>query len=102
MFWGLLLSTSGTSMIWPFLLIYATGKLNLPLSTVAALISINAGTGMFSSVIAGTLADKIGRKVVMNISLTMTGIAYLLLMRAETYPQFVALMVMIGLGTRSM
>jgi MFS family permease len=85
-------------MIWPFLLIYASGKLSLPLSTVAALISINAGTGMFSSIIAGTLADKIGRKVVMNISLTMTGVAYLFLMRAETYQQFALLMVMIGLS----
>jgi MFS family permease len=95
---GLVLATAGGSMIWPYMLIYASGKLNLPLSTVAALISINAGTGLFSSIIAGTLADKIGRKVVMNISLTMTGIAYLLLMRAETYPQFAALMVMIGLS----
>jgi MFS family permease len=95
---GLVLATAGGSMIWPFLLIYASGKLNLPLSTVATLISINAGTGLISSIAAGTLADKIGRKVVMNISLTMTGLAYLFLMRAETYPQFAMLMVMIGLS----
>lgn len=95
---GLVLATAGGSMIWPFLLIYASGKLNLPLSTVATLISINAGTGLVSSVLAGTLADRIGRKVVMNVSLTMTGLAYLFLMRAETYPQFALLMVMIGLS----
>jgi MFS family permease len=95
---GLVLATAGGSMIWPFMLIYASGKLNLPLSTVATLISINAGTGMISSILAGTLADKIGRKVVMNISLTMTGVAYLFLMRAETYQQFALLMVMIGLS----
>src|SRR5215211_863779 len=95
---GIFLATAGGSMIWPFLLIYASGKLDLPLSTVATLISINAGTGLLASLIAGTLADKIGRKVVMNLSLTMTGIAFFLLMRAETYPQFVGLMVMIGLS----
>jgi len=95
---GIVLATAGGSMIWPFMLIYASGKLGMPLSTVAVLISINAGTGLLSSFIAGTLADKIGRKVVMNISLTMTGLAYFLLMRAETYPQFVGLMVMIGLS----
>ncbi|HEX5807219.1 MAG TPA: MFS transporter [Anaerolineales bacterium] len=95
---GIVFATAGGSMIWPFLLIYASGKLNLPLSTVAALISINAGTGLLSSFIAGTLADKIGRKVVMNFSLTMTGLTYFLLMRAETYPQFVGLMIMIGLS----
>ena len=95
---GIVLATAGGSMIWPFLLIYASGKLDLPLSTVATLISINAGTGLLSSLIAGTLADKIGRKVVMNFSLTMTGLTYFLLMRAETYPQFVGLMIMIGLS----
>jgi MFS family permease len=95
---GIVLATAGGSMIWPFLIIYASSKLNMPLSTVAALISINAGTGLVSSLIAGTLADKVGRKVVMNISLTMIGIAYFLLMNAETYPQFVALMVLIGLS----
>jgi MFS family permease len=95
---GIVLATAGGSMIWPFLLIYASGKLNLPLSTVATLISINAGTGLLASLIAGTLADKIGRKAVMNFSLTVNGLAFFLLMRAETFPQFLGLMVMIGLS----
>ena len=95
---GLVLATAGGSMIWPYLLIYVSGKLSLPLSAVATLISINAGTGLFSSIIAGTLADRIGRKAVMNTSLILTGIAYLLLMRAETFTQFVLLMILIGLS----
>ena len=95
---GVVISTAGGSMIWPFLLIYVSAKLNMPLSTVATLISINAGTGLLSSFIAGTLADKIGRKVVMNFSLTLNGIAYFFLMRAETYPQFVILMILVGIS----
>jgi len=95
---GIILSTAGGSMIWPFLIIYASGKLNLPLSSVATLISINAGTGLVSSLIAGTLADKIGRKVVMNFSLTVNGIAYFLLMYAHTYPQFAGLMMLVGMS----
>lgn len=95
---GIVLATAGGSMIWPFLIIYASGKLNMPLSTVAALISINAGTGLFASLVAGTLADKIGRKVVMNFSLTVNGIAYFLLMYAHTYPQFAGLMILVGLS----
>ncbi len=95
---GVVISTAGGSMIWPFLLIYASAKLNMPLSTVATLISINAGTGLLSSFLAGTLADKIGRKVVMNFSLTLNGIVYFFLMRAETYPQFVILMILVGLS----
>jgi MFS family permease len=95
---GVIISTAGGSMIWPFMLIYASGKLNLPLSTVAALISINAGTGLASSLVAGALADRVGRKGVMVFSLSMTGIAYFLMMHAETYIHFVGLMIMIGLS----
>lgn len=95
---GVVISTAGGSMVFPFLLIYVSGKLNLPLSTVAALISINAGTGLFASFLAGTLADKVGRKVVMVFSLAMMAIAYFFLARADTYPQFVLLMIMIGLS----
>jgi MFS family permease len=95
---GIVLATAGGSMIWPFLTIYASDKLDLPLSKVATLISINAATGLVSSLVAGTLADKIGRKVVMNFSLTVNGIAYFLLMYAHTYPQFAALMVLVGMS----
>jgi len=95
---GIIISTAGGSMIWPFLVIYASNKLNMPLSTVAALISINAGTGLVSSWVAGTLADKIGRKAVMVFSLGMNGVAYLLLIGAETYLHFAGLMVLIGLS----
>ncbi len=66
----------------------------MPLSTVAYLISINAITGLLSSFLAGTLADKVGRKVVMNFSLTLSGIVYFFLMRAETYPQFVIFIIL--------
>ena len=95
---GIVISTAGGSMIWPFLLIYASKKLDMPLSSVAALISINAGTGLLASFLAGTLADKVGRKAVMVFSLAMSGVAYFFLMRAETYPQFAILMVLIGLS----
>ncbi len=95
---GIVISTAGGSMIWPFLLIYVGGKLDMPLSTVAALISINAGTGLFASFLAGTLTDRIGRKAVMVFSLMANGAAYFFLMRAETYPQFVMLMVLVGLS----
>jgi MFS family permease len=98
MVFGIFLSTAGASMIGPFLMIYASEKLHLPLSTVATLITINAGTGLFSSFIAGTLADKIGRKPVMVVSLATNGLIYLFMMRAETYPAFALLMFLTGLA----
>jgi MFS family permease len=95
---GIVISTAGGSMVWPFMLIYASSRLGLPLSTVATLISINAGTGLLASFLAGWVSDRIGRKVVMNFSLTMNGLAFFFLMGANTYQDFAVLMVMIGLS----
>lgn len=95
---GIVISTAGGSMVWPFMLIYAGGKLGLPLSAVASLISINAGVGLFASFLAGSLADKVGRKVVMVVSLAMIGVAYFFLVQAETYIQFALLMGLVGLS----
>src|SRR5512138_338911 len=93
---GIFISTAGSSMIMPFLLIYATDKLDIPLSAAVTLISINAGTGLFSSFIAGWLADHVGRKLIMNISLTVNGLAYLGMRFAVTYPTLAVLMMCIG------
>src|SRR5512142_3536117 len=77
MVFGVFISTAGASMIMPFLMIYATDKLGIPLSQAVTLISINAGTTLFASFLAGSLADKVGRKMVMNVSLTISGLTYL-------------------------
>jgi len=93
---GLLISSSGTSMIWPFLMIYVSEKLQLSLSTVSTLITINAGTGLLTSFIAGTVADKLGRKPVMVVSLGINGLGYLLMSMAHTYLGFALLMLVMG------
>ncbi len=98
MVFGVFLSTAGASMIMPFLMIYATGKLGIPLSAAVTLISISAGTTIFSSFLAGSLADKVGRKLVMNLSLTINGLAYLGMRFALTYPSLAVLMFLIGLS----
>jgi MFS family permease len=98
MVFGIFLSTAGAGMIGPFLMIYASEKLGLPLSTVVTLITINAGTGLFSSFIAGTLADKVGRKPVMVVSLATNGLIYLFMMHANSYAAFAFLMFLTGLA----
>lgn len=93
---GLLISSAGASMIWPFLMIYASEKLSLSLSAVSTLITINAGTGLLTSFIAGTVADRFGRKPVMVFSLAVNGLGYLFLSQAHTYPAFALLMFVMG------
>ncbi len=93
---GLLISSAGTSMIWPFLMIYVSEKLRLSLSTVSTLITLNATCGLLASFVAGTVADKLGRKPVMILSLAINGIGYFLLSQATTFLQFAILMFVMG------
>jgi MFS family permease len=93
---GLFISSAGASMIWPFLMIYVSEKLSLSLSTVSTLITINAIMGLLTSFIAGTVSDKLGRKLVMIISLTFNGIGYLFMSQAHSYLGFALIMVLMG------
>ena len=72
-------------MIWPFLMIYVSKRLDLPLAQVATLMTINAVSSVISSFLAGSIADRLGRKGVMLISLFADAFLFILLAGAETY-----------------
>ena len=93
---GLFISSAGASMIWPFMMIYASEKLNLTLSTVSTLITVNAVVGLFASFIAGAVADKVGRKPVMVVSLAVNGLSYFFMSYANSYLEFAIIMVFMG------
>lgn len=88
MFTGVILLTLGITMIWPFLMIYASETLSLPLVTVASLMTINAISGLISSILAGPVVDWLGRKWVMVVGLIGNSLCYLLLSRADRYGMF--------------
>ena len=96
LFWGMLISTIGSSMIWPFLMVYASERLNLPLTQTASLITLNSTASLIMTFVAGQITDRIGRKMVMVVSLISNAIVYLFLSHAMTYAQFAILMVTLG------
>ncbi len=96
MFWGMMLSTIGTSMIWPFLIIFVSEKLQLPLTAVASLLTIQAISSVIASFLAGPVIDRFGRKWIMVVSLLLNGIAYIFISQAETLPMFALLMAITG------
>lgn len=96
LFWGSLVNFTGMSMIWPFLVIYLGNELNLPLSVITTLTSINAVASLISSFLAGSITDKLGRKWTMAISLCMTGFTLAAMVPAHTYTQFAILMALRG------
>jgi MFS family permease len=96
MFCGMLISTVGASMIWPFLMLYLSEKLHVPLTTAAALATLNATVGVISSFIVGPITDRVGRKGVMTCSLIVNGLAYGVMSQAGSLPAFAALMSVTG------
>lgn len=96
LFAGMMISTIGSSMIWPFLMLYVSKKLQLPLAQTATLMTINALMGLVFSFVAGPIIDRLGRKWVMVISLVGNGVMYLLLSRADTYLAFALVQGLMG------
>ncbi len=96
MAFGMLISTFGSSMIWPFLMIYVSETLVVSLAVVTSLMTINSITSLLFSFIAGPVIDRLGRKWVMVISLAGNGACYLLMSTADTMPAFVVLMALRG------
>ena len=96
LFWGMLVHTTGMSMVWPFLVVYIGEELALPLSVVTSLITINAVTRLASSLIAGSIADRLGRKWSMVISLIISGGGLALMIPAQTYWHYALIMVLRG------
>lgn len=88
MFFGMLISTIGSSMIWPFLMVYVSGKLNQPLGVASTLITMNAAVGLVMNFIAGPVIDKLGRKWVLVFALAGNAVVYMLQNQANSFAGF--------------
>lgn len=96
MAFGMLISTLGSSMIWPFLMIYVSETLDVSLAVVTSLMTVNSVTSLLFSFIAGPVIDRLGRKWVMVISLVGNGACYIFMSMADSMPAFVVLMALRG------
>lgn len=93
---GVLISSVGSSMIWPFQLIYISNVLNQPLSRIATLITISSLTGMLVSFAGGSIADKLGRRPIMIGALLVHGLGFILMSLADSYTAFLLPMTLMG------
>lgn len=92
LFVGMFISTLGASMIWPFLMLYVSKRLDTPMTVTASLLTLNAGAGLIASFFGGPLIDRLGRKWIMAASLASNGVMYIFLGHAATLPQFAILL----------
>lgn len=96
LFWGMLLSAAGGSMIWPFLTIYMRQRLAIPLTSVTLLLTLNSTMGLAATTVTGPLVDRFGRKGVMLVSLIATSLSLVLMGVASTLLLWVILIIING------
>jgi MFS family permease len=97
LFFGLLVNSSGSSMVWPFLTIYMRGKLGAPLTTITLLFTLNAVAGLVATSLAGPAVDRFGRKGAMVLGLASGCLVLLAMSAADTLPLWGILMAFNGL-----
>ena len=86
----------GGFMLYPFFALYLTQKFNIGMSTVGILFAIFSVSGMVGSALGGALADRMGRKVVIIISLVLSSLSALGMGFAPTLTIFVAVVAIVG------
>lgn len=94
LFLGQLISSSGGSLVWPFMTIYLRQKLDIPLTTVGFLLAVSSGMGLLSQFFLGPVVDRFGRKVAMMIGLAnevVVMVAFGFVDRLEAFAVLIAL-----------
>ena len=86
----------GGFMLYPFFALYLTQKFAIGMSTVGILFGIFSVSGMVGSALGGAIADRMGRKVVIIISLILSSLSALGMGFAPTLGIFIAVVVVVG------
>ncbi len=75
MVFGMLLVSVGSSMWWPFITIHLSQQLDIPLTQVTLLFTLNSAAGLLSTTFVGPAVDRFGRRGAMILGLGMNGLA---------------------------
>lgn len=98
LFWGMLIISSGISLIWPFLTIYMRETLDVSLTTIASLVTLSSLMTLLASLAAGPISDQSGRKWIMVVSIILNAVTLFFMSYAHTFIAFAVLMAVRGLS----
>jgi MFS family permease len=96
LFWGSLINSAGSGMVWPFLTIYVRQLLQLPLTTVTLLFTFNSVAGLAAMSFVGPAVDRFGRKRAMVLGLTANCLVLFSMSLAHSWAAWAVLMVAWG------
>ncbi|MBZ0293130.1 MAG: MFS transporter [Anaerolineae bacterium] len=96
LFAGYIISRTGSGLIWPFLTIYMREQLDVPLSTITILFSIQAASGLVSTWLLSPMMDRFGRKRIMVFSLVASALILIAMRSAYSLPAWGVLIALYG------
>ena len=96
LFAGTLLSSTGQALVWPFLTIFIREQLDIPLSRITLLFTLQAIAGFAATALVSPLMDRFGRKWLMVIGLVASSAVLVMMSQAATYPQWALLLPLYG------
>jgi MFS family permease len=94
---GDLVANFGFALVFPFLTIYLVGSLGATAAEAGLVTALYSVCSIVSGAVGGWLADRVGRRRVMIVSVATTGIVIALMGRAVDLPQIAFLTVILGL-----
>jgi MFS family permease len=86
----------GGFMLYPFFALYLTQRYGIGMSTVGIIFGIFSISGMVGSALGGAIADRMGRKTVIIVSLLLSSFSALGMGFAPTLGIFVLVSVLVG------
>ncbi|MGZ4134937.1 MAG: MFS transporter, partial [Tumebacillaceae bacterium] len=97
-FCGTLLTKVAQSMMYPFLVLYLSTKLNGSVLESTAVVGLESVSGFLINFYFGGISDRWGRKPVMMLSLLIQGVALTGFVFADALWQFAIFITMLGAG----
>jgi len=97
LFFGSVINSLGGGLVFPFLSLYLRQKLGAPMTTVGVIASVWSLAAFPGQLAGGELADRVGRRTMMVLSLLASGATTLGFGLAGTLPAFLALALVAGL-----
>jgi len=92
LFWGSLLGSTGQALVWPFLTITIRERLDVPLTTITLLFTLQSAMGFAATTVFGPLMDRFGRKWPMVVGLVASGLTLFGMSRAATLVEWAVLL----------